>query len=359
MLTTDGVIQEASAARQCRVMQAAFQQAMENHPHSLSESCYTFGAGRVRVRVVGSELARHIVRPFSHLRTSDPIPACPQLTIDLWDENATGIRCQVAPPNGRQRWGQQTAMSPGGRFVLQQLPNTLTCLDLESERIVGSITWSNHLFIYERAKPLARLLLEWHNHRDVQVVHAGLVSKDGQGILFVGQSGSGKSTAALACLCGGFSFLSEDYVGLCSLPDGSLAGHSLFNSVFLETDHLSRFPELEAHVLRGRPPEEAKSVVVLSEAFPERLERVAPIRAVVITHVLQSSQSQIARASRGEALLALGTSSMLQIPSPGMRGFDRMGQLIEQVPCYRLGLGLDLESIPFRVGEIVAKASHS
>jgi hypothetical protein len=311
------------------------------------------------VRVVGSELARHIVRPFSHLRTEDAICASPQLTLDLWDENATGVRCQVGPPDGRRHWWQQTAVSPGGRFVVQQLPNTLSCLDLKGEHIVGSITWSDDVFTYERAKPLARLLLEWHNQRDVQVVHAGLVSKDGQGVLFAGQSGSGKSTAALACLCGGFSFLSEDYVGLCLLPDGSLAGHSLFNSVFLETGHLARFPELELHALKGRPPEELKSVLILSQVFPERLERVAPIRAVVITRVLDSSQSQIAPASRGEALLALGTSSMLQIPSPGMRGFDRMGQLIEQVSCYRLGLGLDLQSIPRRVEEILAEVVRS
>jgi hypothetical protein len=143
------------------------------------------------------------------------------------------------------------------------------------------------------------------------------------------------------------------------LPDGSLAGHSLFNSVFLETNHLARFPELEPHVLKGRPPEEMKSVIVLSQVFAERLESVVPIRAVVITHVLESSRSRMAHASRGEALLALGTSSMLQIPSPGMRGFDKMAHLIQQVPCYRLGLGLDLESIPLRAEDILSEVVRS
>jgi hypothetical protein len=68
-----------------RNMQAAFEGAAAKHPDELHESFYIFGGRKVRLRIVGRELAEHICRPFSHLRTDDRIPAAPRLTIEIWD----------------------------------------------------------------------------------------------------------------------------------------------------------------------------------------------------------------------------------------------------------------------------------
>ena len=340
-----------------KVLDAAFEQATKRHPDSLHESFYTFGGRSVRMRIVGRELAKHIARPFSHLETHRGVGVVPQLTIDLWDENETSIRCQVRSAGNDRPWTEATAISPDGRFLGQQLPNTLTCLDLDLERIVGSMAWSERVFIYERAKPLARPLLEWHNHGDVQMIHAGLVSRDGVGVLFAGQSGSGKSTSALACLRAGFDYLGEDYVGLQRLQDGSLVGHSLYNSVFLETDDLVRFPGLIPYAIKGRPPHEEKSAVLLSQVFPDRLERVVPIRALAFPSVGDGAETRVRPASKRDALVTLALSSLLRMPSPGISGFDKLAQLVEQAPCYRLELGRDLQTIPHSVEEILAEAA--
>jgi hypothetical protein len=310
------------------------------------------------MRVVGRELADHICRPFSHLRITGPVVAAPQLTIDLWDENKANPDHQVDSLNNDLGWSETTVKSSDDQFVGQQLPNTLTCFDRRAERIVGAITWSDGIFIYERAKPLARPLLEWHNDCDVQVIHTGLVSQNGYGVLFAGKSGSGKSTSALVCLCAGFNYLSEDYVGLQRLQDGSFVGHSLYNSVFLETAHLARFTDLIPYAIKGRPPHEEKSVIILSQVFPERLERVVPIRVLALPRVVDTREPRIRPASKGEALLTLGPSSLLQIPSRrlGVRGFDRLAQLVEQVPCYWLELGRDPRVIPCLVEKLLAEA---
>jgi hypothetical protein len=355
----DESISEPVALRQIEAMTAAFEQAARSFPGSLSESWHTFGGMSVRVRIVGRKLAEHILQPFSHLKAQESDRATPQLTIDLWDEEETKIRRQLRSPLRTEQWNQITAVSTEGRFVAQQLPNTLVFLDLEAEHIVGSIAWSDRIFIYERAKPLARLLLEWHNYRNVQVIHAGLVSQDGQGILFAGKNGSGKSSAALACLCAGLSFASEDFVGLEKLPDGSFRGHSLYNSVFLETEHLGRFTELAPYVIKGRLPQEQKSVIVLSQAFPERLARSVPIRALALCRVGDAPGSRVRPASKGEVLLELGASSLLQIPSREKRIFFKLAELIEQVPCYQLELGRDLDSIPCRVQGLLAEVGPS
>jgi hypothetical protein len=243
------------------------------------------------------------------------------------------------------------------RFVANKLPNTLAYYDRRSRRIIGSIVWHDRIFIYERAKPLARLLLEWHNDRNVQIIHAGFVSKDGQGILFAGKSGSGKSTTSVACICGGLHFLSEDYLGVKRQTDGSFTGYSLYNSVFLNTNHSTRFPKILPYIINGRPPHEEKSAIILSKVFPERLESLAPIRVLALLRVLGKGGPIIKAASKAEALLALGPSSLLQIPSRGNRAFEKLTEVVEQVPSYWLEVAGDLESIPHCVQELLGKAT--
>lgn len=339
-------------------MQGAFEQAMKQFPEAVYESNFLFSGQPVRIRVVGGDFAQHIVQPFAHLQNDKMGRRTPQLTIDLWDENATNIRCFTGSRGICRGWEDVTSMSPDGQYIGQMQPNTLTCFDRNTQHIVGCIAWSDQIPIYERAKPLSRLLLEWNNDRQIQVIHAGLVSQHGQGVLFVAKSGSGKSTTSLACLCTGFDYVGEDFIGLEKLRDGSFIGHSLYNSVFLETGHLAWFPQLSPYVIRGAPHEE-KAVVILSHVFPERLARVATVRAVVLLRVAGESESRLQSISKSQALLALAPSSLIEIPSRGIDGFSRLAQLVEQVPTYALELGRDLESIPRRVDEIIAEVNRS
>jgi hypothetical protein len=339
-----------------RVLERAFQYAMKENSAEVQESCFVFGGRFVRFRIVGRELEQNILRPFSHLRHSGSVPDNPHLTIDLWDECTTRVRCQARNISGDSKWKQITVQSSDRRYVAQQLPNTLTCLDRNQSHIVGSIAWNPWVFIYERAKPFARLLLEWHNDQGIQVIHGGLVAKNGQGALLVGKSGSGKSTSSLACLCGGLDFLGEDFVGLEITKEGTVIGHSLYNSVFLERNHSKRFEKLNAHVIRGQHSNERKAGVLLSEGFSSRLKRSVPIRALVLPQVNETIvQSRFRSASKGEALLGLGPSCLFQIPSRGAGSFPKLAELAAIVPSYHLELGSDLTSIPSAIGKILSE----
>ena len=342
-----------------RLLERAFQYAMEKNSAEVQESCFVFGGRFVRFRIVGRELAQKILRPFSHLRHAGAVPDNPHLTIDLWDECKTKVRCQAHTISCDSKWNQITVQSSDGRYLAQQLPNTLTCLDRNQSHIVGSIAWSPWVFIYEFAKPFARLLLEWHNDQGIQVIHGGLVAKNGQGALLVGKSGSGKSTSSLACLCGGLDFLGEDFVGLEITKEGTVIGHSLYNSVFLERTHSKRFEELGSQVIRGQHSNERKAAVLLSEGFRPQLMRSVPIRALVLPQVNESIiQSRFRSASKGEALLGLGPSCLFQIPSRGAGSFPKLAELATIVPSYHLELGSDLNAIPTTVGKILSEVDR-
>lgn len=340
------------------VMEGAFQHAMMQNPAEMRESYFVFGGRFVRFRIVGRELAKQILRPFSHLRHDGPVPQNLHLTIDLWDECRTEIRCQAKRVSADSTWKQITVQSSDNRYVAQQLPNTLTCLDRTQSRIVGSIAWSPWMFIYERAKPLARLLLEWHNDQGIQVIHGGLVALNGRGILLVGKSGSGKSTSSLACVCGGLDFLGEDYISVEKTKDGTVIGHSLYNSVFLERTHLERFHRLSPYVITGSHTHERKSTVILSEVFEKRLKRSVPIRMLGLTRVNQQLiQTEFHLASKGEALLSLGPSCLFQIPSRGAQSFPMLVQLTNLIPAYHCELGTDLTDIPRTLEKMLSQVA--
>lgn len=346
-------------------LQAAFQRAMNARPDALRQSYYTFGGRHVRVRIVGGKLADHLCRPFAHLETNEKDSPLPRLTIDLWDEEETGI----SPPaesasddldtSGRIASGL-LFIPPDGRFACLRIRGSVVWLDRAVQQMIGSTASSQHLSLYERGKPLLPLLAAWYHDRGVQLIHAGLVSRNGDGVLLPGVGGAGKSTSALACLNGGFDYLGDDYVGLQARGDGSFVGHSLYNSTWLEPDHMARFPLLPPHAIHGGNAGEDKSLVVLSQVFPTRLSRMATIRVLALPRIVDRHPTRFRRASKGEALLALAPSSLLALaPRPGARGLDRLALLVDHVPSYWLELGRDLTEIPHRVDELLAEANRS
>jgi hypothetical protein len=216
---------------------------------------------------------------------------------------------------------------------------------------------AGELSLYERGKPLHVPLTLWYSDREIQLVHAGLVARNGEGVLLAGPGGSGKSTSALTCLGAGFRFLGDDYAGLELRGDGTIVGHSVFGSTWLEPEQLRRFPSLAPHAIHGRLPSERKPMVLLSPMFSDRLERSVPIRALALPRVADAAITRVHRASRAEALKQMVPSSLFeQLLRPGARGFQRLAQLVDRVPTYWLELGRSLESIPRAVEELLAEA---
>jgi hypothetical protein len=111
------------------------------------------------------------------------------------------------------------------------------------------------------------------------------------------------------------------------------------------------------YIINGRPPHEEKSVIILSKVFPDRLESLAHIRVLALLRVVGKGGPTIRAATKAEALLALGPSSLLQIPSRGMIAFEKVIEVVEQVPSYWLEVGDDLESIAHCVQRLLAKVA--
>jgi len=314
----------------------------------------------VRMRIVGRELAGRIGRPFRHLFLVGS-PTRHDLAVDLWDERVAGVPCPESaerPDEGEPTAGDHdppvTIGSPSDRCVGHLRPEILVWTDREAARLIGCAPTADGLSIQDRGKPLHFPLLLWHADRGIPIAHAALVSREEQGILLVGKGGSGKTTAALACLVGGLDFLADDYVGLERTEDGLFVGHGLYDSSWLTADGEARFPKLVPHLLPSeRTATTVKRLIQLSDVAADRLRRTARIGAVAITSLGAGPASSIRPVPKAEALLAVAPSSMLRLPISGPALLDRMTQLVDCVPTYRLEVGWDLAGVPPLVSELL------
>jgi hypothetical protein len=349
---------EISQERFGRV-EMGFDQARRHAPGSYRETHYVFAGKSVRMRIVGDTLATHVEAPLSHLRAADPA-APPQLTIDLWDVHETavsGLPAMVSHAAGKT-WDllhDVFAASPDGRIVSHELRGSVTWLDRQTQSIVGWYANGGDLSLHQRAKPLQLLLALWANDRGLQAVHAGLVARNGRGVLIPGSSGSGKSTAALACLGAGYTYLGDDWIAIGRAADGSILGHGLYSSAFLEAAHATRFDLLRAHTLAPKHASDTKSLVLLSHLFPQRLGDSTTLCALALPRISDTRATRCLPASKKEALLKLLPSSIFTMrPRPDRAGAERLAAIVDHLPAFWLEIGVDLSAIPQRMDEILA-----
>jgi len=340
----------------CNAMQRAFEKAAEAHSNKVSEMTFVLGGQTARMRIVGKCLAERIRLPFCHLETND-LGQAAGLTIAFWDESETGVGCPLHSIL-RDELGDAPvtlARSADDLRIVSKLQQSITCIDRRARHIIGWTSNPRRFSLYESGRPLHPPLHVWHFDQDTPVIHAGLVSKNGEGIIFAGSSNAGKTTVAIACLFSGFNYLSEDQVALKQITGGSFKGYSLYNSTFVEADHLAHFPQLAPHAIQGLYPDEDKQLVLLWPLFPTKMQTVTNIRAVALPRIVKSSTSSIRPASKPEALLTIAPSSLIMGQlSSGLRGFNKLTELVMHVPSYWLELGSDIHDIPNCVEQILS-----
>jgi len=208
----------------------------------------------------------------------------------------------------------------------------------------------------EYSKPLLLMLSIWYHDRGVQLVHAGLIAREGAGVLLPGESGTGKSTMSLAGAAQGLGFLGDDFVGLERAGDGIFLGHSIFNTVCIARDGLDRFPTIRAHAVEESSPEEEKPILFLSEIYPDRIERTVPIRAVALLGIGRD-RSQVRPARPAAAMRQVAASTLhTVVPRPGRDALQLIGELVARVPAYSLLLGPDLREIRRSIDRILSGA---
>jgi hypothetical protein len=299
------------------------------------QACYRVADKIVAMKFASPVLAAKLLPAFAHLE-----PAAeerPDLVICSWDGAlADGPMTALMPASGCQ--GLDYVDGPV-RLAWERADQSLQAYDTARGLGLFWITDVDGLPAWEQGAPFRRIFHWWSAQQGLQLLHGAAIGNKAGGLLLVGQSGSGKSTTALACVGTRFGYVADDY---CLLEPGTPSRvHSLYGSGKADAAAIARLPHL-CEAFRGSPiDQQGKSIIFMGEHAPGALLRSVPIRALVVPTIAPGAACHVEVLPRGEALRALAPSTLFQMPGDRAASLSRMSALIRDVPCFRLVIGND------------------
>lgn len=329
------------------------------------------GGLRFDLRFAGEAMRDVLLAPFEHLVVSDAPPAA--LSISAFDAASSGIE---APPPAWEAVEAVPGTNPAMRLRSERAcvlaatgTGAVTAAEPAGGRAVFHLPDAAGISPIERAAPLREALQLLMAPRGRWMTHAGAVGRGGRGVLLVGRGGSGKSTLALSCALAGMEIVADDYVLLETDPP---LAHAMQSTAKLTEDSAERLglgrdaidPAGFEPTLEGP----AKALVDIRTRAPGRLKPRLEIAAIVAPHVpLERSSfvgpgqtkdernSGLEPISAGEGLRALAPSTIIQSGFHGAAALGALGELVRQVPSYRLSLSPDPAANAGAVDELVSK----
>jgi hypothetical protein len=273
---------------------------------------------------------------FEHL--PDNGRAC-ALTVDLWGESGSALLCAREWQWLAQKRFVQHAASGVRAFAASE--SLLLSLYDPGRRLVTVLAPEpERVKPWERAAPLRAVLGWWFADSGGLLVHGAAVGKPSGAVLLTEKSGSGKSTAALACLTAGWAFQGDDYVGL--FPGRECKTVSLYCRAKVQREFLDQtLPGLSDTV--SEVDEFGKAVVDLFAGYRSRLAGVLPLRAVVV-HQRSEGPPKFRRAASADVLRALVPSTVLQLPGCSPDIVRRLGHTAASLPGYVFEASPDLNA---------------
>jgi len=341
-------------------MKAGFAQARDRRPDEVVETWAILAGMSIRLQVVGRDLADALGMALHHLVVAGRGVGAPGLAIAAWDERVSGIAAPADADLSRTTdEGGILLGSANDRLIGHIREGAEVWLDRDAPCVWGSALDGADIGLQNHGKPFHVPLLVWLADRDVPVLHAALIAHDQAGLLLVGQGGTGKTTAAMACFLDGFDFLGDDYIALEESATGTYVGHSLYDSVWLTRDAEARLPSLARYAEPPASTGPLKRLVHAAAIRPEGIARAARIRGVVCTTLANGFASTISYTTGAKALLAMAPSSTLRLPVSGSRLMNRMAMLAENLPCYELRVGSDPSSLPDLLRDLLASGDRT
>ncbi len=298
----------------------------------------------VTISFAGKALS-HLARPLAHLEDGHTgMPG--KLDILVWEGPPGWSPPKPVWKQGQQGYQGEVVGLGSGRFQVNyhDTSGLFHIFDHSTRSVLYRIPCAADLPFWEIASPFRIIFHWWARSLGGHVAHAAAVGQDGRGVLLVGKSGSGKSTASLACLYHGMEFVGDDYVLL--LGDPPHSAHSLYSSAKMHTDFLQKvFPDWREMAATRIGPEN-KSVFFLRERLPDALRRSLMIQAIVMPQGSLAEGTQLITRPVSEALLALAPSTIFQLPGAHREAMTFFSNFVRGMPAYAMRTGDDLASIP-------------
>jgi hypothetical protein len=299
---------------------------------------YKIGGSYTELIFAGPKGVPLLTPAFEHLISDKKEKA--ELKIYIWDSASTGVTLPSVPWNvndcisRNQPWRFRNKRY---EILFQPENNILNLMDSELHKACFWINDFQNLPEYEIGSPLLAVLHWWFSRRHLQLIHAAAVGRIDGGVLIVGKGGSGKSSTALSCLQSDLLYTGDDY---CLISNKSRPiVYSLYSTGKLNDKDVSLFPYLKPSLYKSdRPGNQNKAIYFIHRCFPEKTLKRFPLKAVLIPKLTGHSSPRIEKIPPASGLLALGPSTVFQLPGFEEQTFRNLSEVVKKVPCYKLEL---------------------
>ena len=208
-------------------------------------------------------------------------------------------------------------------------PDHLSSVDLGANLLLLEAYICRHCLITKPVHRCGRCFTRGYANK-VSSSHGAAVGTEAGGVLM---ARAGKSTSALACLHSDLQYAGDDYclVGCAKGEPHRL--YSLYNTAKLVGDNdLAKFNGLASHVWNPQREPDEKVTIFLAESFRQKLISHFPLRAILVPVIRDGRETVIEPCPCGEALMALGPSTLSQLPASGGKDLESMARLVCSLP---------------------------
>jgi hypothetical protein len=316
------------------------------------EKKYRIGGKHILAKYYTHAFADRCLAALCHNEVDDFLSA--DLTIHVVDTPAMGGEIFGSPDRLilLDRAANQHLDDNGVKGIFFLAEKTLTVYDQQHQQgylWTSDATKLPHFFM---SAP-ARTLLHWFFSKEKMfLVHGAALSSNGNAALLTARGGSGKSTTALAWLVSGQDYLGDDYALI--EPGAQTLVHSIYNSIKVapETLILPHFASLKPDIYsKGE-----KSTLFLQPKFFGQIKNTAILKMIMIPVISGRKKTIIIPATKGQAIIALAPTAVLQLPLASTETLQRMKEVVMNTPCYILEMSSDSMEVAFAINEFLQTA---
>ena len=186
-------------------------------------------------------------------------------------------------------------------------------------------------------------------------LHANGIVKDGIGFLFVGGTGSGKSTTALSLIRQGWEVLSDD-VTLLRTSSERIEAIAFLKGFSIDPHLADRCPELQS-LVETSSWNGSKTYINIDSLYRDQFLPGCFPKVLVFPKIVSRRKSQLLPVDQAKALILLieNSGGIMLDKDMAINHIEVLKQLIYQTCSYQLLAGLDLYHKPEKISEIMSQ----
>lgn len=326
---------------------------------------FTLCGSSVELIFANEKLPPYITPALEHLAA--PAVENSLLKICVWDDVTTDTDMPAPPWRGHavqtkignlegvytHRGDIRGFKSKSTKAAFNWSANALSMYDCEKKTGYYWTKDAHDLPAYETSAPLRTILNWWLEERGFHFAHGAAVGTRQGGVLIAGKGGSGKSTAALACLNSGLLYISDDYCVACAEPVAT--AYSVFCSAKVDPGNIFRVGNIAPARVKTGNVHDDKDVFFLYPRFAGQMITEFPLHAILLPRITGNFDSALITAPPAECLKALTLSTLCQFPGAGKKAVDIFLKLAKALPGYYLDFGTDVAQVPKLISDLLEK----